>query len=98
MNELRRQTIKLYARQLRIPAFNNYSDVICQLDREEGFEDFLIRLMKMELDSRQVNIRRRRIKASGFPYIKTINELDYSRFEYMNKAFIKGLSSYNFVL
>lgn len=97
MNELRKQTIELYARQLRIPAFNNYSDVIRQLDKEEGYEDFLIRLMKAELDSRQESTRRRRIKAAGFPYMKTMDELDCSRFEHMDEAFLKGLASCDFV-
>jgi len=67
------------------------------LDKQEGYEDFLIRLMKTELDSRQESTRRRKIKAAGFPYIKTMDELDYSRFEHMEEAFLKELASCDFV-
>lgn len=97
MNERKQQTIELYARQLRTPAFNNYPDIIRQMDKHEGYEDFLIHLMKLELDSRQESTRRRRIKSANFPYIKTMDELDYSRFEHMDEAFLKELASCDFV-
>lgn len=45
MSELNRQTIALYAKQLRIPAFNQYQEVIRALDQEKGYDDFLISLM-----------------------------------------------------
>jgi DNA replication protein DnaC len=73
------QTIELYAKQLRTPAFNHYGDIIRQLGPDQGYEDFLIALMKMELDSRMERSQRRKIKAATFPYIKTIDELDFSR-------------------
>lgn len=97
MNELQAQTIGLYAKQLRIPMFNNYHDVIRQLNKNEGYEDFLIRLMKAELDSRQESTRKRKIKTAGFPYLKTMDELDIARFEHMDEAFIKELSTCDFV-
>lgn len=97
MNELQAQTIELYAKQLRIPMFNNYHDVIRQMNKEEGYEDFLIHLMKAELNSRQESTRKRKIKTAGFPYIKTTDELDIARFEHMDEAFIKELSTCDFV-
>lgn len=97
MNELKLQTIELYSKQLRTPSFNNYSDVIRQLGKNEGYEDFLINLMKIELNSRQESTRRRRIKSANFPYVKTMDELDYSRFEHMDEAFLKELASCDFV-
>lgn len=97
MKELKAQTIELYSKQLRTPMFNNYTDVIRQLDKNQSYEDFLIQLMKLELDSRQESTRKRRIRAAAFPYIKTMDELDYSRFEHMDEAFIKELASCDFV-
>ena len=97
MKYLQAQTIELYSKQLRVPMFNNYADVIRQLDKDKGYEDFLVELMKLELDSRHESTRRRKIKIAGFPYIKTIDELDCSRFEHMDNAFIHELSSCDFV-
>ena len=97
MKNLQSQAIELYSKQLRTPMFNQYLDVIRQLDQNQGYEDFLIALMKLELDSRQESTRRRKIKYAGFPYIETMDELDYNRFEYMNATFINELASCGFV-
>lgn len=91
------QTIELYAKQLRTPTFNRYEDVLRQLGPDWGYEDFLIALMKMELDSRMESSQRRKIRTAGFPYIKTMDELDFSRFEHINEAFIRELASCDFV-
>ena len=63
----------------------------------QSYEDFLIALMKLELDSRQESTRRRKIKYAGFPYVKTMDELDKSRFEHMTESFINELASCDFV-
>src|SRR5690554_1722919 len=94
---LKAQTIELYSKQLRTPMFNKYLDVIRQLDKNQGYEDFLIALMRVELDSRQESTRRRKIKSAGFPYLKTIDELDLSRFEHMDNSFVHELASCNFI-
>ena len=97
MNELNKQTIELYAKQLRVPSFNRYADVIKQLNTEQGYDDFLVALMKQELDARQESNRQRKIRVANFPYIKTIDELDCSRFEHITGAFVQELASCDFV-
>ena len=97
MKNLQQQSIELYSKQLRTPMFNQYADVIRQLDKNQSYEDFLVVLMKLELDSRQESTRKRKIKTAGFPYIKTMDELDCSRFEHMDEAFIHELASCDFI-
>lgn len=97
MNELNKQTIELYAKQLRVPSFNRYADIIKQLNTEQGYDDFLVALMRQELDARQESNRQRKIRVANFPYIKTIDELDCSRFEHITGAFIQELASCDFV-
>jgi DNA replication protein DnaC len=91
------QTIELYSKHLRLTTFNNYDNVIRQLGSSKSYEDFLLALMKMELDSRMESSQKRRIRAANFPYIKTIDELDCSRFEHLTEAFIHELASCDFV-
>ena len=67
MNSVQKETIKLYAKQLRVPTFNNYDKVIRQLSTDDGYEQFLIELMKQELAERSVTGQKRRIKAAKFP-------------------------------
>lgn len=91
------QIIEHYAKQLRMPTFNRYSDVIRQLDANQGYDDFLVALLKTELDARQESKISRTIKTAKFPYLKTIDELDCSQFEHMTEPFINELASCDFV-
>ena len=97
MKNANAQTIELYSKQLRLPTFNNYDNVIRQLGSNKSYEDFLLALMKMELDSRMESSQKRRIRAANFPYIKTIDEFDCSRLEHLTEAFIHELASCDFV-
>lgn len=97
MNEVNKQTIALYAKQLRIPTFNRYDNIINQLDNSHSYDDFLVKLLKQELDARAESTRQRKIKNAKFPYIKTIDELDCSCFEHMTEAFVHELASCDFV-
>jgi DNA replication protein DnaC len=97
MMNINAETIELYSRQLRIPTFNHYDDIIRQLGSNKSYEEFLISLMKMELDSRMESSQRRKIKSANFPYIKTIDELECNRFEHITEAFIHELACCDFV-
>ena len=46
MNSVQKEMIRLYAKQLRLPTFNNYEKVIRQLSADDGYAQFLIELMK----------------------------------------------------
>ncbi|KPU45768.1 chromosomal replication initiator protein DnaA [Oxobacter pfennigii] len=91
------QTIELYSKHLKLPTFNNYDKVIRQLENTKSYEDFLLALMKMELDSWMESSQKRKIKAANFPYVKTIDELDFSCFEHITESFIYELASCNFI-
>ena len=70
------ELIRLYAKQLKIPSFAEYREVLRQADPSAGFADLLLELMKAETASRQENQNRRRLKVAGFPYLKTMEEFD----------------------
>ena len=91
------QSIEMYSKRLKTPTFNQYKDVIRQLDKNQGYEDFLLSLLKTEYDSRTEKSQQRKIKTAGFPYIKTIDELDTSRFEHISEPFVKELASCDFI-
>ena len=97
MNEANRQLIALYSKQLRTPTFSQYEDIIRQLDSNAGYDDFLVSLMRCELDNRQEKTRQRRIKLARFPYIKTIKEFDCNYLENVSEAQIRELATCDFV-
>lgn len=91
------EKIALYTKQLRLPSFNNYRQVIEQLDASQGYEEFLIELFKLESQSRAISRQQRRVKAAKFPYTKTFDELDLSRYEHVSEATFKELATCDFV-
>lgn len=97
MNEANKQLISMYSKQLRTPTFNHFEDVARQLTNDQGYEAFLIALMRAELESRQERNRQRKIKKAKFPYVKTIEEFDCNRLEHVSEAKIKELASCDFV-
>lgn len=97
MNSVQKETIKLYAKQLRVPTFNNYDKVIRHLSADDGYEQFLIELMKQELAERSVTGQKRRIKAATFPSLKTLDEFDMTRLENVSESTVRQLASCDFI-
>ena len=97
MNEICGEKIRLYARQLHLPSIARYADIIRQLPPDAGYDEFLERLLRKELDERYMTGQKRRQKAAGFPYVKTLDEFDMSRLAHVSPAAVAELSSCDFV-
>jgi len=92
------EMIRLYAKQLKIPSFAEYRDVLRQADPSADFSELLLELMKAEAASRQENQNRRRLKAAGFPYLKTMEEFDTSQLsDTVSPVFLQELASCQFI-
>ncbi len=92
-----KETVKLYAKQLRIPTFTNYEQAIRQLSPGDGYDKFLCELMKAEVLQRQDAGQKRRIKRARFPFAKTLDEFDYNRLEHVSESFIFELAACDFI-
>ncbi|NLM22105.1 MAG: ATP-binding protein [Peptococcaceae bacterium] len=90
------ELIALYAKQLRIPSFTQYQEVLRQQE-QLSYEDFLIAVMKQELDSRSLNQQKRRIKQAGFPNEKNLEEFDFKRLQHVEEAYVHQLASCDFI-
>lgn len=92
------EQIKLLAKQLKVPTFSHYQDLLRQLDSNTSFSDMLLALMQQEYDQRQENNTRRRLKQAGFPFTKTLDEIDLTRYDgKISELFINELSSCRFI-
>lgn len=92
------ELIHFYAKQLKIPTFANYTEVLRQADPASDFSQLLLELMKAEAAARQENQHRRRLKSAGFPYLKTIEEFDCNQLnDAVSPLFLKELASCQFV-
>lgn len=92
------EMIRLYARQLKIPTFAEYEEILRQADPSADFGTLLLELMKTETASRQENQNKRRLKAAGFPYLKTLDEFDFNQLnEAVSPLFLNELASCQFI-
>lgn len=92
------EQIRLYAKQLKIPTFGDYQEILRQVDQNVSFGDLLLELMKAEALSRQDNQNKRRLKAAGFPYLKTLDEFDLSQLnKTVSPLFIQELATCRFI-
>lgn len=92
------ELIRLYSKQLRTPTFNSYRELI--RDAEEhgwGYEQFLCELLKTEVDQRQENQQRRRIKQAGFPLEKTLDAFDFTHLPQLNAAQILEIADGRYI-
>ncbi len=55
------EQIRLYAKQLKLPTFTQYDEILRQADPGAGFAELLLEMMKAELDARQDNQYKRRL-------------------------------------
>ncbi|MFI3209407.1 MAG: IS21-like element helper ATPase IstB [Eubacteriales bacterium] len=91
------EAISLYTKQLKLPTFNNYEDIIRQLDKDKSYADFLLELLKAESNQRQENNQKRRIKIAKFPYLKTLDEYDLTRLKHVKEPFVWELASCDYI-
>lgn len=78
MIDVREEQIRLLCKQLKLPSFANYADVLRQSKPDADFSDLLLDLLQTEVDTRQEKQNRRRLKAAGFPFQKTLDDFDFS--------------------
>lgn len=92
-----KERIKLYAKKLRTPTFNNYENITRQLSSSDGYDQFLCQLMELEVKQRQETSQRRKIKKAAFPVMKSLDEFDFTRLEHVSESFIRELASGDFI-
>ena len=92
------EMIRLYARQLKIPTFAEYEEILRQAYPSADFGTLRLELMKTAPASRQENQNKRRLKAAGFPYLKTMDEFDCSQLnDSVSPLFLNELASCQFI-
>ena len=98
MIDTKEEQIKILCKQLKLPTFANYADILRQSQPGADFSDLLLELLMSETAARQENQNRRRLKAAGFPFQKTLDEFDFSQLNpSVSPVFIQELASCKFI-
>ena len=92
------EQITLYSRELRVSGLADYEEVVRRALPEHGFPQILLELLKREYERRQENQNERRLKQAGFPYTKSLEEMDLSRYGgKLSEMFVRELATCQFI-
>jgi len=92
------EQIKLLSKQLKVPTFARYRKIQEHAGPGSSFGELLLELMYAEREQRQENNNHKRLKQARFPYTKTIDELDLSRYDgKISDLFLSELASCRFI-
>jgi len=98
MNDEKVIIIKVYAKELKIPTFAKYQELLNDaVQNNWDYEEFLYKLITREKEQRQQNMRKKRIKSAEFPLIKTLDEFDFTQLKYVKPEVIRHLSGCEYI-
>ena len=90
--------IQIYAKQLRLPTVADVAAMVREATEHHwGYEEFLQAVLAREVEQRQENQRRRRVKAARFPQIKTLDTFDFQWLKKVEKAQVYALATGRFI-
>ena len=89
------ETIRLLCKQLRLPGVYQSYPVIAE--DFAGSEDFLVRILQSEVQSREVSKRERAIKQAGFPAYKRFEDLQKDLLPIDGRDFLERIKTLEFV-
>ncbi|MFN3188779.1 MAG: IS21-like element helper ATPase IstB [Candidatus Paceibacteria bacterium] len=88
-----------YAKQLKTPTIaQHYKSLAREAeDRNLSYEEYLLALLELEVQTREENQKQRRLKQASFPVQKTLDAYDFSLMPSLNKNKFLTLSKGEFV-
>ncbi len=91
--------LKSYLKTLRLPAIlTHYEEIIRDAMRSNmNYEEFLLALVSMEVNQRDINRRNRLIRRAGFPLHKLLSEYRFSAIAGLNERQILQLAGCEYV-
>lgn len=79
--------VESYLKRLKLPAIaRSYREIAREAaERNQTYTDYLLALLEQEIIHREEASLKRRLKKAQFPYIKTLEEYDFSLIPTLNK-------------
>jgi DNA replication protein DnaC len=86
--------IQHHLKHLRMPTMGRHYRKLAQEAARDNrpYEDFLLSLLEVEVSQREENTRKRLIAQARFPYIRTLDQFDFSIIPSVNKAGVLELA------
>jgi len=91
--------IRSYLKQLKLPAMaQNYSKLAREAaEANMPYEDYLLALLELETAHRVENATKKRISRAHFPYLRTLDQFDFSAIPSLSKARVLELTQGEYI-
>lgn len=91
--------IRSYLKQLRLPAMaQNYGKLAREAaEANMPYEDYLLALLELETAHRVENATKKRISRARFPYLRTLDQFDFSAIPSLSKARVLELTQGEYI-
>lgn len=86
--------IQHHLKRLRLPAMGRYYKKLAQeaAQQDRPYEDYLLSLLELEVAQRDENTQKRLIAQARFPYLRTLDQFNFSAIPSVNKAMVLELT------
>ena len=86
--------IQHHLKRLRLPSMGRYYKKLAQEAAQQNrpYEDYLLSLLELEVAQRDENTQKRLIAQARFPYLRTLDQFNFSAIPSVNKAMVLELT------
>lgn len=88
-----------YLKRLKLPSIRRQYATVARdaMDHNRTFEEFLLALVEQEVQQRDSNMMRERVRRAGFPEVKTLDSFDFTAIPSLNKPKVLALGQGEFI-
>jgi DNA replication protein DnaC len=86
-------------KRLKLPAVLKFYQELARqaIEANQTYEGYLLALVEAEVQQRDENAHKKRIKTARFPVLKTLDQFDFSAVTTLNKAKVLGLAQGDYI-
>jgi DNA replication protein DnaC len=86
-------------KRLKLPAVLKFYQELARqaIEANQTYEGYLLALVEAEVQQRDENAHKKRIKTARFPVLKTLDQFDFSAVATLNKAKVLGLAQGDYI-
>jgi len=86
-------------KRLKLPAVLRFHQELARqaVEANQTYEGYLLALVEAEVQQRDENAHKKRIKTARFPVLKTLDQFDFSAVATLNKAKVLGLAQGDYI-
>lgn len=95
----REATVQAYCRELKTPTLYREHTTLARQARDDGwdYEEFLVQLLEVEIQTRRAHTIARRLREANFPDVKTFDQIEWSALKGLSRPKLNELAACDYI-